>query len=74
MPEIALSSFSATLQDNPAAELVSVENETVSLKVTNTDVYDLPGTGGIGTTVFYIAGGVLVAAALVLLVVKRKVK
>ena len=74
VPEIALSSFSATLQDNPAAELVSVENETVSLKVTNTDVYDLPGTGGIGTTVFYIAGGVLVAAALVLLVVKRKVK
>ena len=74
VPEIALSSFSATLQDNPAAELVSVENETVSLKVTNTDIYDLPGTGGIGTTVFYIAGGVLVAAALVLLVVKRKVK
>ena len=74
VPAIALSSFSATLQDNPAAELVSVENETVSLKVTNTDVYDLPGTGGIGTTVFYIAGGVLVAVALVLLVVKRKVK
>ena len=74
VPEIALSSFSATLQDNPAAELVSVENETVSLKVTNTDIYDLPGTGGIGTTVFYIAGGVLVAVALVLLVVKRKVK
>lgn len=74
VPEIALSSFSATLQDNPAAELLSVENETVSLKVTNTDIYDLPGTGGIGTTVFYIAGGVLVAAALVLLVVKRKVK
>ena len=74
VPEIALSSFSATLQDNPAAELLSVENETVSLKVTNTDIYDLPGTGGIGTTVFYIAGGVLVAVALVLLVVKRKVK
>ena len=74
VPAIALSSFSATLHDNPAAELVSVENETVSLKVTNTDVYDLPGTGGIGTTVFYIAGGVLVAVALVLLVVKRKVK
>ena len=74
VPEIALSSFSATLKDNPAAELLSAENGTVSLKVTNTDVYDLPGTGGIGTTVFYIAGGVLVAAALVLLVVKRKVK
>ena len=74
VPAIALSSFSATLQDNPAAEPLSAENGTVSLKVTNTDVYDLPGTGGIGTTVFYIAGGVLVAAALVLLVVKRKVK
>ncbi len=33
----------------------------------------LVGTGGIGTTIFYIAGGVLMAGAVVLLVVKRRV-
>ena len=32
----------------------------------------LPTTGGIGTTIFYIAGGVLVVAAVVLLITKRR--
>ena len=33
---------------------------------------ELPSTGGIGTTVFYILGGVLVLAAIVLLVTKKR--
>jgi len=49
-------------------------DSTVTLDIVNTKVYDLPGTGGIGTTIFYIAGGVLVAAAIVLIVVKRRSK
>lgn len=32
----------------------------------------LPSTGGIGTTIFYVAGGILVCAALVLLVTKKR--
>lgn len=32
----------------------------------------LPSTGGIGTTIFYVVGGILVAAALVLLVTKKR--
>ncbi|WP_294410252.1 isopeptide-forming domain-containing fimbrial protein [uncultured Ruminococcus sp.] len=32
----------------------------------------LPSTGGMGTTVFYIVGGMLVAGALVLLIVKKR--
>ena len=32
----------------------------------------LPSTGGMGTTVFYIVGGLLVAGALVLLIVKKR--
>ena len=32
----------------------------------------LPGTGGVGTTIFYIVGGLLVAAAVVLLVTKKR--
>ena len=33
---------------------------------------ELPSTGGIGTTVFYVVGGLLVAVAVVLLVTKKK--
>lgn len=32
----------------------------------------LPGTGGIGTTIFYVVGGILLAGALVLLVTKKR--
>ncbi|MBQ4089205.1 MAG: LPXTG cell wall anchor domain-containing protein, partial [Clostridia bacterium] len=32
----------------------------------------LPETGGIGTTLFYVIGGVLVAAAVVLLVTRKR--
>ena len=34
----------------------------------------LPGTGGIGTTIFYILGGLLVVGAAVVLVARRKAK
>lgn len=42
---------------------VQVENKTGTL---------LPSTGGIGTTIFYIVGGVLVLGAVVLLITKRR--
>ena len=32
----------------------------------------LPSTGGIGTTIFYVVGGVLVLAAIILLVTKKR--
>ena len=40
--------------------------------VINTKGSELPETGGIGTTIFYIAGGLLVLCALALVVVKRR--
>jgi fimbrial isopeptide formation D2 family protein/LPXTG-motif cell wall-anchored protein len=33
---------------------------------------ELPSTGGIGTTIFYVVGGILVLAAIVLLVTKKR--
>ncbi len=33
---------------------------------------ELPSTGGVGTVIFYIAGGLLVCAAAVLLIVRRR--
>jgi len=45
---------------------------TIETEVENKAGATLPETGGIGTTIFYIAGGVLVLLAVVLLVTKRR--
>lgn len=52
---------------------------TVTTGVLMANVINMPGqnipeTGGIGTTVFYVSGGILVLAAVVLLVVKKRMK
>ena len=49
--------------DNKKVEKVEVKNSTGSL---------LPTTGGMGTTIFYVLGAVLVLAAVVLLVTKTR--
>ncbi len=55
-----------------ASFTVSVEKGTVSTDIVNNSGVELPSTGGIGTTIFYILGGVLVLAAVVLLVTKKR--
>lgn len=45
---------------------------TVATDVVNTTGIELPETGGMGTTLFYIIGGVLVVGAGVLLVTKKR--
>lgn len=45
---------------------------TATVTIVNTKGTELPGTGGIGTTIFYIAGGLLVLCALALVIVKRR--
>lgn len=42
------------------------------ITVVNLPGVDMPTTGGTGTTIFYIAGGLLTAAALILLVTKKR--
>lgn len=42
------------------------------VKVLNQTGSELPSTGGVGTTILYIVGGVLVIAAVVLLVTKKR--
>ena len=41
-------------------------------KIENSTGTELPSTGGIGTTIFYVAGSILVLAAVILLVTKRR--
>lgn len=73
------------LSDNPAltslsgnatnGELTFTSNTTegsLSADVVNKAGSTLPETGGIGTTIFYVLGGVLVLAAVVLLVTKKR--
>jgi LPXTG-motif cell wall-anchored protein len=43
------------------------------LTVQNLKGNTLPTTGGIGTTIFYVLGGLLMAAAVVLLITKKRV-
>ena len=50
----------------------TTENLEQSTTVTNESGTELPSTGGIGTTMFYIAGSVLVIGAAVLLISKRR--
>lgn len=44
------------------------------VKVLNQSGAELPSTGGIGTTLFYVVGGVLVVGAAVLLVTKKRME
>ena len=41
-------------------------------EVTNNAGTELPSTGGMGTTLFYVLGGIMVAAAVILLVTKKR--
>ncbi len=50
----------------------SAENASVTLTVPNHRGNLLPSTGGMGTTIFYLLGGILVAAAIVLLITKKR--
>ena len=40
--------------------------------IANNSGFELPSTGGMGTTLFYVIGGIMVLAAVVLLVTKKR--
>lgn len=57
---------------NVTAAVNDVDQSSVSVQVANNKGSTLPSTGGIGTTLFYVIGGVLMAVAAVLLVTKKR--
>lgn len=63
-----------TAQSNTAfgAATTTVGQAKVSVQIKNTSASNLPATGGIGTTIFYIVGAALIAGAAALLVVKKR--
>ena len=48
------------------------DTQTSQVKILNLRGSLLPGTGGIGTTIFYLVGGCLVVGAGALLILKRR--
>lgn len=71
-PTTALTGLTIAVGSGAAAD-GNVETGIVETMVKNNVGATLPETGGIGTTIFYVVGGVLVLAAIVLLVTKRRV-
>ena len=51
-----------------------VGTDGTSGKIQNTQGTELPSTGGIGTTIFYVLGTILVLGAGILLVTRRRMK
>ncbi len=62
------------LPQNPNTEVKAGQNieAAIAIEIQNNKGTQLPSTGGIGTTIFYVVGGVLVLAAIILLVTKKR--
>lgn len=52
----------------------SVDNSSLTISIQNRMGSTLPGTGGIGTTIFYVIGGGLMVAAAILLITKKRME
>lgn len=57
---------------NAPIDVVVKEDNTTVVEVENNAGTELPSTGGVGTTLFYICGGILVLASFVLLITKKR--
>ncbi|MDO5445340.1 MAG: SpaA isopeptide-forming pilin-related protein, partial [Eubacteriales bacterium] len=69
--ETTAPSFSAKLKD--ATTNLDMTDNVISLIVANNSGTELPSTGGIGTTIFYIAGAILAVGAAIVLFAKKRV-
>lgn len=58
--------------DGKVGSLV-VDGDTPVFAIVNNTGAELPSTGGIGTTIFYVVGGILMLGAAVILVTRKKV-
>lgn len=67
-----LTSLSGNATSGTATFTASANKSELTTDVVNQSGATLPGTGGIGTTIFYVIGGLLMAAAAVLLITKKR--
>lgn len=74
---LTLSSLSGTKTTGTVGEYTFTSNNTegsLTTSIVNQSGTVLPSTGGMGTTVFYVVGGGLMAVAVVLLVTKKRME
>ena len=69
-----LTSLSGNQEDGSRKFSVDDNKGTLTINVVNQSGSTLPSTGGIGTRIFYIIGGILMAAAAVVLITKARYK
>lgn len=75
--DLAIVSTDANADANKKAAARADSDEstgTVYMNIKNPPTSTLPTTGGIGTRVFYVVGGIMMAASLALLFVKRRMR
>lgn len=70
--EVKIEKPTITGDDNKPALVMPEEPVSVTKTISNNTGAELPGAGGIGTTIFYVLGSVLVLGAVVLLVTKKR--
>lgn len=68
--EVTVAGSDALKEAATEAEIADALTDTASI-ANNTGV-ELPSTGGVGTTIFYTVGGILMAGAAILLITKKK--
>ena len=68
----ALKTLQIKVDNNVAAYGNTTNRGVVSASIANYKGATLPTTGGIGTTIFYIVGGIMTAGAAVLLITKKR--
>ena len=67
-----LTSLSGNVTSGTATFTADLGKGKLTTNVVNQSGATLPGTGGIGTTIFYVIGGLLMAADAVLLITKKR--
>lgn len=67
-----LTTLTGNAASGTATFTASANKSELTTNVVNQSGATLPGTGGIGTTIFYVIGGLLMAAAAVLLITKKR--
>lgn len=68
---VVTSTYTATY-NNTTPEIIKIEGTQDTLVIENSKIPVLPSTGGIGTTVFYVLGAVLVLGAAILLITRKR--
>lgn len=67
-----LTGLTGSTADGKVTFTADLDKGKLTTNVVNQSGTTLPGTGGIGTTIFYVIGGLLMAAAAVLLITKKR--